>query len=302
VTIELGPEDSVRAIRRYWDAHPIASDSVPFERGTPQFFEALYSGWRRRVGPALLEFVERCRGERVLEVGCGIGIEGRFLAEKGLDYWAIDLSRESLRLARRHFELANLSPTRFVNASAVTLPFPDGSFDAVQSIGVLHHVPRMEEACREVVRVTRPGGRVRVMLYNHASYHYLLVTLVVAPLVWLLLHVPGGHRLVRRAPAKLRVTYEICRDQGFSRTTILNISTDTSETGADNFNPHSWFVTEREMRRMFAGLEDYRFRRHDLKYFPIRALRAPVARRWGFFLSMEATKLPSQRARHTAPR
>ena len=71
------PDERARAVRRYWDAHPIASDSVPFERGTPHFFDALYTGWRREVGPGLFDFVE---------VGCGIAVEGRFLAEQDFDY------------------------------------------------------------------------------------------------------------------------------------------------------------------------------------------------------------------------
>ena len=148
----------------------------------------------------------------------------------------------------------------------------------------------METACREVVRVVKPGGTVRVMFYNLRSYHYALVKFVVRPLIWLLLRVPAGERLARVAPAKFRQTYEICRHHGFDSARILNVSTDTSEIGEANFNPQSRFVTDADLRRLFAGLEHFRFYTTALKYFPIPWLRRTVEKRWGLFLQAEATK------------
>jgi ubiquinone/menaquinone biosynthesis C-methylase UbiE len=278
-----------KAVRRYWDKHPISTDSVSHERGTAESFDAVYSRWDRGTTPLRLEFLETCRGTRVLEVGCGIAVDGRFLAENGIDYQAIDFSMESLRLAHTHFNLKQLPP-RFANADAARLPFDDGVFGVVFSIGVLHHVPDMLRACREVVRVTKPGGNVRVMFYNRHSYHYALVDLLIRPMIWLLLNLPLGSRLARLAPTKFRQMYEICRRHGFDRQRILNISTDTSSAGEDDFNPLSRFVTERELREIFRDLEDHRFWRSNLKYYPLPWLRKNVERRWGFFLAMTARK------------
>lgn len=281
--------DERKSVRRYWDAHPISTDSVPFSPGSAESFDAIFERWQRGINPRRLGFLERCAGKRLLEVGCGIAIDGRYLAGHGANYQAVDLSRESLKLACEHFKQNDLPP-RFSNADATRLPFQDETFDVVYSAGVLHHVPDMKAACREVVRVVRPGGRVRIMLYHRHSYHCLLVKYLVSPLIWLLLKLPFGASLARRAPDKLRQTYEICRESGFDLQRILSISTDTSTPGEGNFNPLSYFVSADDVRELFEGLEDFEFYCTDLKYFPFPFFRQAVAERWGFFLQMTARK------------
>jgi SAM-dependent methyltransferase len=278
-----------REAQRYWNAHPISVDSVPQERGTREAFDALYARWSAEIDAERVAFVEQCRGRRVLEVGCGIAMDGRLLTENGVDYRAVDYSLESLKLAREHFAQQGL-PGPFANADATSLPFADGSFDLVFSIGVVHHVPDVARACNELARVTAPGGEVRVMVYNRLSYHYLLVRWVVSPIVWTMLRLPFLGRLARLGPAKLRELHRIAEVDGFDRDRLLSASTDTSTAGSGNYNPLSHFLTERDLREMFAGLVDHRFHTSDLKYFPLPFLRRYVERRWGFFLTMTASK------------
>ncbi|MFT5440982.1 MAG: SAM-dependent methyltransferase [Myxococcota bacterium] len=274
---------------RYWNAHPIATSSVPFEKGTEESFDAIFERWERDVTPRRLEFLKSCSGKKLLEIGCGIGIDGRFFSSNGAEYQAVDMSRESLKLAQKHFNMKDLV-ARFTNGDATRLPFEDNSFDVVYSSGVLHHIPDMKAACREAVRVLRPGGTARVMLYHKASYHYWLVHYAVRPLVWLLLKLPGGDAIANRLPSKFRETYEICRDDGFDADRILSISTDTSGAGEANYNPLSYFVTADDVRELFAGLEDFEFYTTDLKYFPLPFWRRAVEDRWGFFLQIKARK------------
>jgi SAM-dependent methyltransferase len=273
----------------YWNAHPIATDSVPHPRGTEESFDAIFERWERRMSERRLAFLNSCRDKRLLEIGCGIGIDGRYFSSHGVKYQAVDMSRESLKLARRHFTMKDLLP-RFANADATRLPFDDDTFDVVYSSGVLHHVPNMVEACREAVRVLRPGGTARIMLYHRASYHYLLVHWLVRPLVWLLLALPFGTAIARRMPDKFRQTYEICLEDGFSADRILSISTDTSTPGESNYNPLSYFVTQSEVRTLFAGLEGFEFYTTELKYYPLPFMRKAVEDRWGFFLQITARK------------
>jgi len=281
-------EATRRALVLYWDAHPISTDSVPYERGTRESFEAIYSRWREGTNAARLSFLESCRGRKVLEIGCGIGKDARFLTENGIDYVGLDSSRDTVALARKHFAFAGLRQ-RFVNADAVALPFMDGEFDLVMSIGVLHHVPGIEGACREAVRVLKAGGSLRVMFYARDSYHYLLVDAVVRPLIWLLLRLPVLEPCLRLAPAKVRALHAIAKHDGYSRERIL-ATADTSAPGPGNFIPVSGFFTEAEVRALFPGLEDYRFWRSELRYFPLPFARKLVERWWGFFLTMTATK------------
>jgi ubiquinone/menaquinone biosynthesis C-methylase UbiE len=286
---EVSERKERQELRRYWDAHPISTDSVPYAPGTQESFEAIYEKWKQTIDGMRLEFLESCRGRKVLEVGCGIGKDARFLTENGIDYTGLDYSFRTLGLARKHFEYAGLR-RRFVNGDAVALPFPDGSFGLAMSIGVIHHIVGMPEACRELVRVTAPGGTIRVMFYNRESYHYALVNWVVRPLIWLMLRVPALEVFLRWAPEKYRHLYAIAKQHGLSRERLLATSADTSFAGQDNFIPRSGFWTERQMRELFAGLEDFRFVRRDLKYFPLPFLRDWVERRWGFFLTMTARK------------
>ena len=283
------PADEKRELRNYWDTHPISTDSVPYEVGSRESFEAIYGKWKETINAMRLEFLESCRGKKVLEVGCGIGKDARFLTENGIDYTGLDYSFRTLGLAHKHFDFASLRK-RFVNGDAVALPFASDTFGLAMSIGVIHHIVGTPEACRELVRVTAPGGTVRVMFYNRESYHYALVNWVVRPLIWLMLHVPALEMFLRWAPEKYRNLYAISKQQGLNRELLLATSADTSFAGKDNFIPRSGFWTEQEMRELFAGMEDFRFIRSDLKYFPLPFGRDWVERRWGFFLTMTARK------------
>jgi ubiquinone/menaquinone biosynthesis C-methylase UbiE len=283
---------------RYWNAHPIGVDSVEFPPGSRESFDALYARWRETIDEHRERFLAACRGQRVLEVGCGTACDGRYLVENGVDYRAVDASRRSLALAREHFSQQGL-PARFANADATALPFADGAFDLVFSIGVVHHVPDWERACREIARVTAPAGAVRVMVYNRHSYHYALVRWVVRPLIRLMLRVPPLARLARLGPRKLRELLEIAREHGASLELLLAASTDTSSAGAGNYNPLSYFLTESELRRVFADLEQARCFRKEVKYFPLPFLRGWVERRFGFFLTLSGRKPARERAAQT---
>jgi ubiquinone/menaquinone biosynthesis C-methylase UbiE len=105
-------------------------------------------------------------GERVLDVGCGSGAATRTLAQRVAPngrVTGIDPSGALLRLARGFAdktEYGNLIELREGDCRA--LPFPDHSFDAVLAATALSHIPGPERALAEMVRVTRPGGRVGI--------------------------------------------------------------------------------------------------------------------------------------------
>ena len=278
-----------KEVRRYWDTHPISTEWVPYEKGTRESFEAIYAKWSKTTDAMRLAFLQECRGKKVLEVGCGIGKDARFLTENGIDYHGLDYSFRTLELAHKHFDFAGLRK-RFINGDATSLPFPDNHFDLVMSIGVLHHIPGTPQACREAIRVTKPGGTLRIMFYHRRSYHYALVDWVVRPLIWTMLHARPLELALPLAPRKYREMYGVAKQDGFSRERLLAISADTSFAGKDNFIPVSGFYTAEEMKQLFPGLENYKFYRNDLKYFPLPFGRKFVEKRWGFFLTMTARK------------
>ena len=87
----------------------------------------------------------------VLEVGCGTGHFTRWMTSRGLQVVGLDLSRPMLREAGR------LGTRGCVEGSAIDLPFPDRSFDAVALITTLEFVEDPVAALAEALRVTRGG-------------------------------------------------------------------------------------------------------------------------------------------------
>lgn len=105
-------------------------------------------------------------GERVLDVGCGSGVVTRTLAQRvapGGRAIGVDTSRALLNVARELADEAGLGGlVELKDGDCRALPFPDASFDAVLAATTLSHVPDAGRALAEMVRVTRPGGRVGV--------------------------------------------------------------------------------------------------------------------------------------------
>ncbi len=113
-------------------------------------------------------------GERVLEVGCGSGAVARELAQRigpGGHVVGLDASAALLEVARKLANDADLcSLIEFRTGDCRALPFPDASFDAVLAVTTLSHVPNVERAIPELVRVIRPGGRVGVFDIDGDSF------------------------------------------------------------------------------------------------------------------------------------
>jgi len=129
-------------------------------------------------------------GLRIVEVGCGPGRGTLFMAGRGLEPTAVDISLDSLRLARRRAPAA-----RFVLATNLALPFADATFDVVISDGVIHHTPDAYRSFSENARILRPGGLMYLGIYRRERYYYYLYTYLGRPIRWLEKR-PWGRALV----------------------------------------------------------------------------------------------------------
>ena len=109
-------------------------------------------------------------GERVLDVGCGSGVLDRWLAHRTGDANAITGVDISTHLIREAAALARSESLEgiieFREGSAEALPFPDNSFDISMSFTVIHFVDA-GQMLGEMMRVTKPGGRVAVLTHGY---------------------------------------------------------------------------------------------------------------------------------------
>ncbi|MBV8083611.1 MAG: ubiquinone/menaquinone biosynthesis methyltransferase [Chloroflexi bacterium] len=127
----------------------------------------LDQGWRRKaiasvgltatISPAVSRR-DREKGALILDLGCGTGDFEELLRGRA-DVVGMDLSRQMLDHAQRR-----LGPdATLVQASAFTLPFGNGAFDAAVSGFVLRNLNDIEGAMRELARVVKPGGRIALL-------------------------------------------------------------------------------------------------------------------------------------------
>jgi ubiquinone/menaquinone biosynthesis C-methylase UbiE len=175
---------------------------------------------------------------RVLEVGCGTGVLTRALASlrQVAAVVAVDLAAPLLMRAR---ELAaSLTDVTFQEADARSLPFEQGSFDAVVFDSTLSHVPGPEYALAEAFRVLRPAGVLAVFDGDYATAtvalgdHDPLQTCVDAMMAGSV----HDRWLVRRLPALVRSCgFESARlrSYGFVETSEAGYVLTVVDRGAD---------------------------------------------------------------------
>ena len=127
------------------------------------------SRWRAIVA-------ERCRlgpGAQVLDLCCGTGAISISLADSRPDtqVTGLDFSPEMLAKAREKIEARQLgSRISLVEADATKLPFADASFDDTTVGWGLRNVPDLDATLHEMIRVTRPGGRVLSIDMGHPGF------------------------------------------------------------------------------------------------------------------------------------
>lgn len=171
-------EATIAEVQKYWDLRPCNVRHGRSFLGSP--------AWSREVTDRKY-FVERhirgfaqfpwWSGRRVLEIGCGIGTDTLTFLQYGAIVDAVDLSLESLTLAKmrcKYFLGSDRPPVRFTHGNAEEIVFAPSVYDLVYSFGVLHHTPHPERILRKAHAALQPGGELRVMLYARRSLKYLL--------------------------------------------------------------------------------------------------------------------------------
>jgi demethylmenaquinone methyltransferase/2-methoxy-6-polyprenyl-1,4-benzoquinol methylase len=112
-------------------------------------------------------------GERVLDLAAGTGTSSRTFTTTGAYCVACDFSLGMLQVGARRAVSGRPpggpapGPVRFAAGDALALPFRDRAFDAVTSSFGLRNVADPDAALAEMLRVTRPGGRLVICEFGH---------------------------------------------------------------------------------------------------------------------------------------
>jgi SAM-dependent methyltransferase len=231
---------------------------------------------RYRLEPYIVPFADfsASKGLDVLEIGVGLGADHEQFAKAGANLRGIDLTSRAVEITRQRLAMQGLvSDLRVGDAEA--LPFADERFDRVYSWGVIHHSPNTAQAANEILRVLKPGGHFRVMVYHSWS--------LVGLMLWL-----------RYGPG---------RGQPF--TSLAEIYSKHLES------PGTKAFTRGQARQLFAGATEVTIRvelthgdllesgagqRHESRVLSIarhvwpRWLLRRVAKRFGLFLLLSGTK------------
>src|SRR5262245_18115230 len=115
----------------------------------------------RESGDAVVASLNITPGLKVLDLGCGDGTTALPEARRGADVLGVDIARNLVEAASRRAEAEGLTNCRFQHGDATNLSeLDDHHFDLVVSIFGAMFAPKPFDVAREMVRVTRPGGRI----------------------------------------------------------------------------------------------------------------------------------------------
>jgi len=170
--VNVSPDE----VRDYWESRSPGLKHSQEDVGSPAFFAAVeherYSDIFKYAYLKDIVGFDQHSGEKVLEIGVGLGTDILQFARAGSDVHGIDLTARAVELTNQRFEQEGLTG-HFQQASFTALPFEGNTFDVVYSFGVLHHSTETEQGIAEVLRVLKPGGQLIVMLYHKGFKYYV---------------------------------------------------------------------------------------------------------------------------------
>ncbi len=119
------------------------------------------AAFMRQSGEVIVESLKIKPPLRALDLGCGDGTTALPLAQAGADVTGIDIARHLIEAAKRRAAEAGLTNVKFQEGDASNLEgVRDHSFDLVLTMFGAMFAPKPFDAAKEMVRVTKPGGRI----------------------------------------------------------------------------------------------------------------------------------------------
>jgi len=170
-------------VKKYWNTATCGTEFIHQKKFSKEYFEAI-EAFRYSIEPEIFAFAQftRFHGKKILEVGVGAGTDFIQWIRAGARAYGIDLTEEAIEHVNHRLMLYKLKAQDICVGDAEAIPHESNSFDLVYSWGVIHHSPDTPKALAEIIRVTKPGGTIKLMVYNRLSlfafYQYLMHALL----------------------------------------------------------------------------------------------------------------------------
>lgn len=178
---ELFQTTSIDDVKEYWNRRPCNVRHSPQPIGSCAYFDEVEAR-KYFVEPHIPRFAEfdRWNGKRVLEIGCGIGTDTINFARYGATVTAVDLSEESLKIARQRAEVYGLQDRITFyqgNSERLTEIVPVEAYDLIYSFGVIHHTPHPHNVIEQIRAYTHAQSCVKIMVYYQYAWKVFWILL-----------------------------------------------------------------------------------------------------------------------------
>jgi SAM-dependent methyltransferase len=168
---------TIEEVKKFWNDRPCNVRHSSKEIGTKEYFNEVE---RKKffVEPHILKFTyfPSCEGKKVLEIGCGLATVGANFSFHGADYTGVELSEESLELAKKRFEVFEQTGKFYSgNAEELSSFVPVETYDLIYSFGVIHHSPHPEKIISQIKKYMNENSVLKIMLYAKDSWKNYMI-------------------------------------------------------------------------------------------------------------------------------
>lgn len=172
---------SIEKVQDFWDRRPCNIRHSEAKIGTKKYFDEVEKR-KYFVEPHIPKFAQfsKWKGEKILEIGCGIGTDSISFARAGAQVTAVELSKKSLDLAKRRAKIYGLDKKikfYLANAEELSKVVPVEPYNLIYSFGVVHHTPFPEKVIAEIKKYSDKNTTIKLMVYHRYAWKVLWILL-----------------------------------------------------------------------------------------------------------------------------